>query len=437
MARRSVWRHRDLRVAVLGRSVSALGDDVAVVALVLFAYDAGWGAAGVAAIFAATTLPWAVGAPFAGRWADRVTSRRLTSSAAAVQAAVAAATAALLALAPARSPLTVAGVLLAVAALNLAQVAGSSAWQALLPRLVAPDEVSRAFALGQAGNYLAVILAPGLAGLLVASPGAAAALALDAVTFALLAGAALTVRTVRRPEPGAGGGSAWAGVALVRADRLFSAVLGGILVVLLVVQVVLVVDVFLLREEFGLGARGYGFVSLAIAACGLLGALLAGRAATVRAQAWGVVAALGAASAGAGLAGAAPALPGAVVALCGVGLAYGALNVCVGAFTVSRTSDAVRGRVYATVAGSTQLATLVGLGAAAALGSAVGPRTAFAVAGVLGTAVTAAVAVVVLRTVASPPAAMTAGVPADVTAGGATRPDEVVLPRQAVDRLVD
>ena len=397
MARRSVWRHRDLRVAVLGRSVSALGDDLAVVALVLFAYDAGWGTAGVAAVFVCTTLPWAVGAPLAGRWADSLPSRRVTTTAAVVQTVLAAAAAALLAFAPGRSAFTVGGVLAVVLGLNLAQVAASSSWGALVPHLVEPDEVAPAVAASQAGQYVAMVVAPGLAGLVVGAWGAQAALAADALTFAVLAVAAARLRTVRRPRHDPADGGMWAGVALVRADRLFSAVLGGVLVVLLVVQVVLVVDVFLLRDGYGLDARAYGFVSLAVMAAGLVGALWAGRAHVVRSQTWGIVAALGGASLAAALAGWTRHLAVAVVALCLVGLAFGALNVCVGAFTVSRTTDAVRGRAYATVAGSTQLATLVGLGGAAGLGAAVGPQTAFLLAGAVGTAVTVVVALVVVR----------------------------------------
>ena len=414
MARRSVWRHRDLRVAVLGRSVSALGDDLAVVALVLFAYDAGWGTAGVAAVFVTTTLPWAVGAPLAGRWADTLPSRLVTTTAAVVQTVLAAAAAALLAVAPGRSPFTVAGVLLVVLGLNLAQVASSSAWGALVPHLVEPDEVPRAVAVSQAGQYLAIVAAPGLAGLVVGSWGAQAALAADALTFAVLAVSAARLRTVRRPAPGPGDPGLWAGVALVRADRLFSAVLGGVLVVLLVVQVVLVVDVFLLRGSYGLDARGYGFASLAVMACCLLGALWAGRAGTVRSQTWGVVAALGAASLAAATAGWTGDLAVVVAALCVVGVAFGALNVCVSAFTVSRTTDAVRGRAFATVAGTTQLATLAGLGLAAGLGALVGPQTAFLVAGATGAAVTVVVTLVVVRSVDAPavlPAGPDAGPP--------------------------
>ena len=46
MGGNSVWRHRDLRIAVVGKSVSYLGDDLAAIALTLFAYDAGWGTSG-------------------------------------------------------------------------------------------------------------------------------------------------------------------------------------------------------------------------------------------------------------------------------------------------------------------------------------------------------------------------------------------------------
>lgn len=413
MGKSSVWRHRDLRIAVVGKSVSYLGDDLAAIALTLFAYDAGWGTPGVAALIGATALPWAVGAPLAGRYVDRTDSRRATVVTAAVQVVLALAAAALVALAPARSPFTLAALVVLVALMALAQVVATPAWQALLPHLVPDDEVSRAIGLSQAGTAAATVAAPALAGVLVGTVGVASALLVNAATFLVLVVMARAVRVVRRPEPGAGGDSAWAGIALVRADGLFAALLGGILVILLVIQVVTVVDVFLVREVFGAGPTTYGLVTGVLAAAGLVGALVAGRAATVRAQAWGIVGSLVVVSVLTALAGLAPGLAWVAVAFGGIGLGFGALNVYVGSFTVARTSDAVRGRAFAAVAGTTQLASVVGLGLAAFLGSAVGPRHAFVGSGVVGVVVCVVVAAVVLG------ALRTAGVAGDGPAGPA------------------
>ena len=401
MRKNSVWRHRDLRIAVVGKSVSYLGDDLAAIALTLFAYDAGWGAPGVAALIAATALPWAVGAPLAGRYVDRTDSRRATVGAAAVQVVLALAAAALVALAPARSPVTLGALVLLVALMALAQVVASPAWQALLPHLVPDTEVPRAIAVSQAGTATATVAAPALAGVLVGTVGVASALLVNAATFVVLVVMARAVRIVRRPEPGAGGDSAWAGLRLIRADGLFCALLGGILVILLVVQVVSVVDVFLIRDVFAAGPTTYGLVTGVLAGAGLLGALVAGRAATVRAQAWGIVGSLVVISGLTALAGVAPTLAWVAAAFGGIGLGFGALNVYVGSFTVARTSDAVRGRAFAAVAGATQLASVVGLGIAAALGSVMEPRTAFLGSGVVGVLVCGVVVAVVLASLRS------------------------------------
>src|SRR3954454_16355294 len=73
----SVWRHRDLRIAASARAVSFLGDEVALVALLLRIHDSGGGPRGVAALLLAAAIPTVVLAPWAGRVADRYDSRRV------------------------------------------------------------------------------------------------------------------------------------------------------------------------------------------------------------------------------------------------------------------------------------------------------------------------------------------------------------------------
>ncbi len=397
MDQRSVWRHRDLRLGIVCRSVSFLGDEIATIALALYAYDAGWGTAGVAAIFVAACLPFALGAPLVGRYVDRVDSRRITAGAAAVQAAAAVAAAAVLWVGRPGSPWTVAAVLGLVLVLMTAQAASNPAWSALTPHIVPADEVPRAVSASQATGALAAVAGPALGGLLVAHGGAQTALLVDGLTFLVLVAGALAVRTVRRPEPGAGGDSPWAGLALIRDDRLFAALLGGILAILLVIQVMVVVEVFFVRSVFGAGPATYGLVGLVFAVMNLVGAMLAGRLGTVVAQAWGIVGSLVGISVCAVAGGLAPSLVWLTVVLGLVGVANGLLNVAVGAFAVARSTDAVRGRVFAAVAGTTQLATVVGLGAAAVLGDVLDPRRAYVVTGLVGTTVSVVVVVVVLR----------------------------------------
>ena len=73
----SIWRYRDLRVTASARAVSALGDEVALVALLLRVHDEGHGPMGVTGLLVAAALPTVALAGVAGRVVDRYDSRRL------------------------------------------------------------------------------------------------------------------------------------------------------------------------------------------------------------------------------------------------------------------------------------------------------------------------------------------------------------------------
>ena len=401
-----VLRHRDLRLVVVARALSFLGDEVALVALTLHAYDAGWGPRGIAAVFVAGALPLALAAPLAGRLVDRVDSRRATTLAALWQAAAALALAVVLAAGPSGAA-GVALALLLVAAVSAGQSVAGPAWQALVPHVVPPDDVPAAVSAQQTATTLVGVAGPAIGGLLVAAGGAPAALLIDAVTYAVLAVAARTVRAVRRPQAGAGTDGLWAGFAALRADRLLAAVVGGLLAMILALQVVVVADVVLVREVLGAGPAGYGAVNAVFAVAMVAGAVVGGALRTPRAQAVGIVAVMGGMSLGVVGMGAAPGLVVLGAALAVVGLGNGVLNVAFGALLVARTPDAVRGRVFAAVGGVVQAANVGGFVLGGVVGELLAPRTVLATGGWAGAAVSVVVSAVVLRVLRAPgPAAV-------------------------------
>jgi len=78
---------RDFRIAVTGRGVSAVGDAVTQLALLIRVHDQGGGAAGVAAVLAVSAAAVVLLAPWAGRLVDSRDSRRLAVGGSAVAAA--------------------------------------------------------------------------------------------------------------------------------------------------------------------------------------------------------------------------------------------------------------------------------------------------------------------------------------------------------------
>lgn len=273
----------------------------------------------------------------------------------------------------------------------------AAAWQALVPHVVGPGEVTRAVSALQATSMLAAIGGPALAGLLVAQGGAPLALALDAATFGLLAVGALLVRVVRRPGPDAATESAWAGLAALRADALVGPLVAGLVGVVVALQVVVVVQVFLVRGELGAGPAGYGAVNAVFATALVLGAVAAGRLGTSSGQARAAVAAVAVVSVCAVLGGFAPSLPWYAVALGCVGVAVGVLHVALHAVVLTRTAEHLRGRVVAVVTGLVQAGTVGGMALGAVVGDLAGPRTVVVAAGAASCLVCLPLAVAVRR----------------------------------------
>jgi MFS family permease len=364
---------RDLGIAVCARAISLLGDEMAAIALLLRWQSHGGGAPQIALLLVAAMLPIVVLAPLAGRAADRYDSRLLLVSASLAQAAACAL------LVSTTAPLAV---LALVAALAAGQAFTATTWQALLPAISGPADLTRAAGLSQAATTAAGIAAPALAGVLTGAFGARIPLLIDTATFLAITVAALLVRTRRGSAQPANSVKA-GGFALVWRDPLLR-----VLVLLLALFITLgamvnVVEVFLVRATFGASAAWYGALG-AVWGVGLFGgALLAGRLPQSR-LAPGAV--LGTVGLSAGLLGYAVApgiwwvLPAGIIG----GIGNGAINVTGFALVALRSAETHRGRIMASVNAVACAAQLGAYALGGVVGGLLSPRAVFGLAGLAG-----------------------------------------------------
>jgi MFS family permease len=158
----AIWRHRDLRLMLPGRAISAFGDDMALVALTLRIYDERLGPWAITGLLLCFAVPVVVLARVSGKLVDSVSFRRLAIATAAWQSACC-------------TGLAFATPLWSTYALVLALQAGTAialpAWQALIPSIAERDEVGSTVGASQAMNTVAAVAAPAVAGVTVGSLG--------------------------------------------------------------------------------------------------------------------------------------------------------------------------------------------------------------------------------------------------------------------------
>ena len=338
----------------------------------------------------ANLVPMVGLAGLAGRWLDRHDNRRLLIASAATQGV----TCVGLALASS-TPV----VLALMALLGAGQAVTGSAWQALLPVLAGRDRLAAATGLVQAGTTSAGIVAPALAGLLVASAGQAVPLLLDAATFAVVAVAATSVRVTRS---GAAGSAKLAGaIGIVRGDDLLRPLFLLLGLFILLASTVNVADVFLVREVLGASTLWYGLAGATFSAGMLVGVLLAGRYATSR-LAGALVASTVVLSMGLTANGVVPSVGWLLPAGVLTGVGNGVFSVTLGALVMGRARDAERGRVGALLTGVASGTQLVAFAAGGLLTGALGARTVFVLAGVLGLLAPAVLGRTVIRAASVP-----------------------------------
>jgi MFS family permease len=381
-------RFRALWAAI---ALSYAGSGAATTALTLYVQQARGTGTAVAAFLIASQLPRLLG-PLAGGIADRVDLRTMMVGCDLGQAAVFAAIATLPSF----------GILIALSALTTTlQTSYGPARTALVPNLVAEDELIPANALLGTATNLYVAVGPLVGGLLFAAIGPAAALLVNAATY--LGSAALTSTlppTPPAPETEHEGlfAATATGARFIWADPVLRAVGISICVLVSFLAVDNVAAVFLVRETLGGSAFTYGLIEAVFGVGMLAGSLwiLRGSGGGWAAQRLYLLScAISSLASAAG--GVAPSLGSLAAVQAVAGSGNGIQIVASETIIQQRVPRGMIGRVY----GFTSSATSLGLGIALAFGGflvdATSPRTTFLIAAGGGLLVTAIVAPTLLR----------------------------------------
>lgn len=368
---------RDFMKVWAGQAVSNLGDGIHKVAILWWARQATGSNTVVVMVALATMLPSVVAAPFAGWLADRVSRRMLMM----VSDAIMFATSALLALAAATGSLSTSLVIALAIVAALAASMEDPALQASISQLVPEERRAAANSMLGANRAIAGILGPAIGGVLIGFAGTAAALWVDAATFAL---AFLMVALSRIPMPVAveadeNSSGLAAGFRILKQDREVRdlvIVASGLNFCIAPVPVLIV---GLAAGPLHLGGSGFGVLMAAVPAGLLVGLAVAPRFTRVAsATLWSLLLT----GVGVAASGAAPWAWWAGAAFTGAGFGVGVANTLVQTRFQSRVAPELQGRVFALVGACMIVGQPLGLLLAAPLIATLGVRGGLAVCGV-------------------------------------------------------
>jgi MFS family permease len=190
-------RHRDFRLLWTGMCVSLLGDGVFLVAMAWQVYALSNAPAALALVGVAMTVPTIVFLLLGGVISDRLDRRRIMLGADVTRGLAVG----LMATLSLTGALELWHVVALVAVYGAGQAFFSPAFDAIVPEVLPPEELAQANALDQFVRPIALRLAgPALGGILISVFGVGSAFALDALSFAVSAGALLAMTPGRRVE---------------------------------------------------------------------------------------------------------------------------------------------------------------------------------------------------------------------------------------------
>ncbi|MEA2290442.1 MAG: hypothetical protein QOD55_2439 [Solirubrobacteraceae bacterium] len=270
-------RERDFALLWTGMTVSLLGDGIFLVALAWQVYDLDNDPVALSLVGTAWTLGMVAFLLTGGVVSDRVERRRVLVAADVVRA---------LALV-AMGVLSLTGVveiwhLVALSVLmGIGEAFFGPAFGALVPDVVATDHLVQANALDQLVRQAAArLLGPALGGGVVALVGPGTAFLVDAGTFLLSAAcvAALRVRSLPHVRARSARRELREGFAFVRREPwLWSTILSATVGLLFIMGPLQVLLPYIVRNELGAGAGGYGLVLAAAGAGSVVVSLVLGQ----------------------------------------------------------------------------------------------------------------------------------------------------------------
>ncbi len=371
----SIPRSRDLRLLAGAAGLSALGDFMAVFPLILHVRQATGSAFAVSALIFALWGPVVLAAGLAGAIVDRFENRALLIGVSFAQAAVVAGMVA--------GADTLWALLPLMVLLGFGVAVSQPAEFALVPAAAGEDvDSARANGLMETVRSLGLTAGPLLGGALGAAGLLRLALALNALSFAVVGGTALVLRARRRP-PGDAAAPVRArdGVALLVRERDLAIAFGGAVAALAVFSMSATAEPFFVTDVLRAGPLAYGVLltswTLGMAAGS---SALAHRVPRASLTAGALVAVV---LQGAGIAGAAlsPVLWMALIGFVLGGAAHGVKNVVLRTLIHERVPEALRGRAFAAYNGARNGAELGALAVGGLVVGAFGARPALLAAG--------------------------------------------------------
>jgi len=188
----SLWHNREFRIVLGGQAVSAFGDAVSLTVLPLLVVALTGSGIAMGIVGVLQLLPdLLLGLP-AGALADRWDRRRMIIVADLGRAALTA----LIPLSVMLGWPTMGVILLVTFPVNALRVLFLAAWTAVMPSVVAPDQVGRSSGYAEAIFSASYVIGPAVAGLLVAVLGPGPTLTIDAGSFVF---SAVSLMLIRRP----------------------------------------------------------------------------------------------------------------------------------------------------------------------------------------------------------------------------------------------
>jgi MFS family permease len=270
---------RDYRWLWAGQAVSGIGTQVTRLALPYQVYVLTGSTLAIAALTAVQLVPILLFSLGAGSVADAVDRRRLLLV---TQVGLMACSATLVLLALIPAPPLIALFVVAFVAAGLSSI-DQPARSSSVPRLVPPERLPAAIALGQLNFQIASVIGPAIAGVLIATVGLAGAYALDVLSFAASFVGLLAISPIA-PLASA----ARPGLAAVREGLRFAlsrrVILSTFVIDLDAMIFGMPTSLFpvLALDVFHAGPTGLGLLGAAPAVGALLGALLSGWVSSVR-----------------------------------------------------------------------------------------------------------------------------------------------------------